>query len=120
MSNERTYPRDVQAEAADWVVRLRSADLDADDALAFDAWLEASTTHARAYDAAMAVSMEYGREAAAVAEGLANRRVAPRTISRRFYLAAGSMAAAAAVAVVVAPALQPQPVTETYVTAKGE
>jgi transmembrane sensor len=120
MSNERSYPPDARAEAADWVVRLQSADLDADDALAFDAWLEASPAHARAYDAALAVSMEYGREAAAVGEALAERRVTPRTLSRRFYLGAGALAAAAAVAVVVMPAVQPQVVTETYSTGKGE
>lgn len=107
------------AEAADWVVRLQSDELAPADALAFDAWLEASPANARAYDAALDAWMEYGREAAAVGEGLRTRRAA-RPLTRRFYLGAGAIAAAAAVAVVALPMLAPPPGAQTYATAKGE
>jgi transmembrane sensor len=120
MSTERPISEDARLTgAADWVVRLQSDGLAPEDALAFDAWLEASPANARAYDAALATWTAYGREAAAVAEGLRTRR-GPRPLTRRFYLGAGAIAAAAAVAVVALPMLQPQPAARTYATAKGE
>jgi transmembrane sensor len=120
MSAERPISEDARpTEAADWVVRLQSETLAPEDVLAFDAWLEASPAHARAYDAALAAWMEYGREAAAVAEGLRTRRAA-RPLTRRFYVGAGAIAAAAAVAMVALPMLQPQPAAQSYATAKGQ
>ncbi|MET0274376.1 MAG: FecR domain-containing protein [Phenylobacterium sp.] len=120
MSLTRTYDEDARrADAADWVVRLQGDDLGAEDALAFDAWLEASTDNCAAYDDALAVWMAFGRAADEVADGL-RARPKPRPAFQRFYLAAGAMAAAAAVAVVAIPQLAPQAAPQGYVTAKGE
>lgn len=118
MSSERPYAEDArQTEAADWVVRLPLAE--ASDALAFDAWLEASPANARAYDDALAIWLEYGRAARDV--GGALRDVPqPRPLTRRFYVAAGAMAAAAAAAVVLLPQLPSPTPTDSYATARGE
>ncbi|WP_334164678.1 FecR family protein [Phenylobacterium sp.] len=109
----------ARSEAADWIVRLQADDLTEADALAFDAWLRASSAHVRAYDAALAVWDEFGAGGAEVERALKPARVRPQP-SRRFYLAAGAMAAAAAVAVVVAPGWRPEPPPAGYMTANGE
>jgi transmembrane sensor len=120
MGQSRPYADDARrTEAADWVVRLQAADLEPADALAFDAWLAAAPGNAQAFDQALAVWTEYGREARAVAEGLSARR-APRPLTRRFAVAAGALAAAAAAAVVLLPQLQSPAHTEAYATARGE
>ncbi|MCR5879384.1 FecR domain-containing protein [Phenylobacterium sp. J367] len=110
----------VRAAAADWLVRLQADDLSEDDALAFDAWLEASPDHARAFDETLGVWTELGGSADEVETALrSERRVRPAP-TRRFYLAAGAMAAAAAAAVIVIPALTPAPAPIGYETARGE
>jgi transmembrane sensor len=120
MGQSRPYADDARrTEAADWVVRLAADDLAPADALAFDAWLAAAPQNAPAYDEALAVWSEYGREAQAVAEGLTARR-APRALTRRFAVAAGALAAAAAAAVVLLPQLQSPARTDAYATARGE
>ena len=104
--------------AAHWVVRLQAADLDESEALAFDGWLEAAAENGRAFDEALAVAQAYERHAGEVREGLAARR--PRALpGRRAFLAAGGMAAAAALALVVLPQLGSGPDTEAFVTAKA-
>lgn len=106
-------------EAADWIVRLQSEELDEADALAFDAWLSAAPQNAAAYDAALSAWREYGANAAAVREGLRERRARPAGL-RRLYVSAGAVAAAAAVAVVVIPAVTPPPAPTVYATRVGE
>jgi transmembrane sensor len=120
MKVARIYDEDAsRSQAADWLVRLQADELDAGDTLAFDAWLRASPDNARAYDQALDVWLELGRAATDVEAGL---RVRPRTrpTFQRFYLAAGAIAAAAAVALVVLPQVTTQPAPRGYATAMGE
>jgi len=106
-------------DAAAWVVRLEAADLGDAEAVAFDAWLSACAENAAAFDAALAVSQAYAASAEGISHGLSNRRVTPAPTGRRAFIGFGAAAAAAALAVVIAPQLS-APQTETYVTAKGE
>ncbi len=106
--------------AAAWVVRLEAGDLGETEAVSFDAWLCASPDNAQAFDAALAVSHAYAAAAAPTARALSQRRVAPKPIGRRAVMAVGGLAAAAAVAVIVAPQLAGPPTTHVYVTGKGE
>jgi transmembrane sensor len=110
-------------DAADWVVRLEAGDLAEADALAFDAWLGATPAHAQAFDAALAISQDYARNAAEVSRGLAERRADRvghgRTVARRAVFAGGAVAAAAALAVVIAPQFAAPP-SQTYATARGQ
>jgi transmembrane sensor len=121
MSSVWRFGDDVRRDsAAAWVVRLEAGDLDEPEAVAFDAWLCASPDNAEAFDIALATSHAYAAAAAPAARALAERRPAPRPLGRRAVLAVGSMAAAAAVAVIIAPQLAGPTASETYVTAKGE
>lgn len=107
---------DALGEAADWVVRLEGQ-VDPDEALAFDAWLEASDSHARAFDAALDISHSYSRHRdQLVATRPERRRFEPQ---RRWALLAGGAAAAALVAVIVTPQMTGQSV-QVYETARGE
>lgn len=108
-------------DAAAWVVRLEAGDLAEREAVDFDAWLSAAPANAAAFDAALAVSQTYAVAGPVVAHQLAGRRaVASRPdVSRRAAVGFGAMAAAAALAVVVAPQLAGSQ-TQTYATAKGE
>lgn len=109
-----------RADAAAWVVRLEAGDLGESEATMFDAWLSASPENATTFDQALAVSQTYAANAGAVAYGLSERRVEPAgLVGRRAIMGVGAMAAAAAVAVLVAPELTAAK-TQTYVTAKGE
>lgn len=116
MSGDPTYDARL-AEAGDWIVRLEAADVE--DLLAFDAWLAATPENARAYDAALAVWNEYGRNAGAVDEAL-RATPARHPMTRRAWMAGGAIAAAAAAAVVVLPQLQTAEAPQTYATARGE
>ncbi|HVI33846.1 FecR family protein [Phenylobacterium sp.] len=109
----------ARSEAADWIVRLQADDLAESEALAFDAWLEASPEHVRAYDAALAVWGEFDSAGPDVDRALRADRVRPQH-SRRFYLAAGALAAAAAVAVVVLPGRLTEDRPLGYTTVVGE
>lgn len=117
MSVKLAYDETRQAEACDWIVRLQAGD--AADALSFDAWLEADPAHARAYDEALSTWNEYGANAGAVEAALSERR-APRSLSRRGWLAGGAVAAAIAAAAVILPQMQTAPAPETFHTARGE
>lgn len=110
----------ARSEAADWIVRLQADDISEADALAFDAWLAASPAHVRAYDAALAVWREFDAAAPEIDEALKAVRARRPHPSRRFYLAAGAVAAAAAVAVVVTPAWRPEAPPVDHATATGE
>ncbi len=108
------------SEAADWVVRLQADDLAEADALAFDAWLQASPQNAGAYDSVLRTSREFEANAAAVREGLRTRRPSGVLLLRRHYAAAGALAAAALVAAILAPALIPTATAQVYATGTGE
>ncbi|MGH6965230.1 MAG: FecR family protein, partial [Phenylobacterium sp.] len=117
------WPRDEdgrRAEAADWVVRLQTADLTEDQALSFDAWLSASDDNALAYDAALGVMFEVEASAPRIAFDL-RRLPAPRPANaRRGWIVAGGMAAAATVALAIMPVSLLSAPPQTYTTAKGE
>ena len=106
-------------DAAAWVVRLEAGDLGDAEAVAFDAWLSASPENALAFDDALSVSHAYAAAAHDVLPALSERRVAPSPPNRRAIIGFGAVAAAAALAVVVAPELS-GPQTDTSSTAKGE
>jgi transmembrane sensor len=108
-----------RASAADWVVRLQSNHFTETEVLEFDAWLSAHPANARAYDAALAVMLEFEAAADAVLDGL--REAPVRRPDRRGWLVAGGVAAAAALALAVMPfgALAPA-ATQTFATAKGQ
>jgi transmembrane sensor len=121
MINARRHDDDARREdAAAWVVRLEAGDLGEAEAATFDAWLSAAPANAAAFDAALAVSHAYAAAADEVTLALSQRRTAPvRPTNRRALVGFGVMAAAAALAVVVAPEIA-GPQTQTYATAKGE
>lgn len=124
MIQARRHGDDARREdAAAWVVRLEAGDLADREAVAFDAWLAATPENAVAFDAALSVSQAYAASGEAIAEALGARRAprAPKTndYGRRAVMGMGAMAAAAAVAVVIAPQFAAAE-TETFVTAKGE
>src|SRR4051812_18929391 len=94
-------------QAANWVARLGGEPGEA-DWLAFEAWLNGDGERRAAYDAALALSLTVDREAVALTDRLASRRLDGPTVRRSpIYWGAGLMAAAA-VAVTFA-ALNPQP-----------
>ncbi|HEY8615962.1 FecR family protein [Phenylobacterium sp.] len=109
----------ARSEAADWLVRLQADDLSPDEALAFDAWLDASPVHRAAFDATLSVWSAFDAAGAQVEDALRAERRRPQP-TRRFYMAAGSIAAAAAVAVLLAPTLAPPPAPTAYATAVGQ
>lgn len=107
-------------DAATWVVRLEAGGLDDAQAVAFDAWLSASPQNVQAFDAALSVSRAITANAAPLAAALPERRAVRPDLGRRAFVGVGAVAAAAALAVVVAPGVLGGPETQTYVTAKGE
>lgn len=119
MINAWRYGDDARREdAAAWVVRLEAGDLGDAEALAFDAWLSAAPENPLAFDAALAVSHAYAAAADEICQGLSGRRVKPQ-LGRRAFVGFGAVAAAAALAVVIAPQFT-GPEVESYVTAKGQ
>ena len=134
MSEVWTRGEDARrASAADWLVRLQSADLanlDAQvaEAVAFDGWLSAHPANVQAYDDVLAVTLELQDAAPAVGkafeDGPVHRRFTRRTpAATRGWLIAGGLAAAAALAVAVMPFAGLRTAgsaPNTYATAKGE
>jgi transmembrane sensor len=104
--------------AADWLARLAAPDLDETGLADFDAWL-AEPANANAYDAALAVTLEYQAAAPAVIEGLSTRP-ARRPAATRGWLIAGGIAAAATIAVALTPMSLLAPRATGYDTARGE
>jgi transmembrane sensor len=118
-----------RAFAADWLVRLQAPDLDEAQAVEFDAWLEADAANARAYDAALAVMLELDAAAPEILPKiLGDIQSAParrpggarHNTSRRGWLAAGGLAAAAAVALAILPFSALAPTAQSFTTGKGE
>ena len=111
------------ASAADWIVRLQSADLSDAEVVEFDAWLEAHPANAAAYDRTLSVTLELQDAASVLSEGLAEAPVrrSPSLTARRGWLVAGGLAAAAAVALAVTPlGLFAPAAIQSFATAKGE
>lgn len=107
---------DLLAEAADWVVRLEGKPDDT-EALVFDAWLEASSDHAQAFDAVLRTAHGFVRHR----DQLASLKPERAAHSRwgRWAILAGGAAAAAAIAVAVTPQIMGAQ-TQVYETARGE
>lgn len=122
----------AKAEAAAWLARLQAqpdaGEAGEAEALAFEAWLEASPANRTAYRDALALWHEFEACAGDVAAELAeaSRREASRPatlrpgVSRRWMFGAGGMAAAAAVAVAVLPGVLAQTSVQSFATGKGE
>jgi transmembrane sensor len=126
---------DIDAEIAqaaiDWLVRLQGETVTERDWLDFDAWLTASTTHAQAYDAALAFDQRLDLDARfAEAQPAADPLTAPLTAKvvpfrparRAWVWSAGAAIAAAFVAgAILAPSKGLIGGGETtYVTGVGE
>ncbi len=107
-------------DAATWVVRLEAGSLSDAEAVAFDAWLSRSGENAEAFDAVLSTSQTYAALDQAVTAQVLRRRATPAGVNRRAFVGVGAVAAAAALAVVIAPQLAGQDTTTTYVTARGE
>jgi len=104
--------------AADWLARLAAPDLAEAELAEFDAWL-AEPANAQAYDAALAVTLEYQAAAGAVLDGI-RAKPARRPAPRRGWLIAGGLAAAATIAIALTPASLFAPQAVAYDTAKGQ
>jgi len=115
-----------RAQAADWLVRLQAPDLDEAEAVAFDAWLAADPANAVAYDATLSVLLEVEGSAPRIEQALKATRPRRTAASRRGWLAAGGLAAAATVAIaltpfsLLVPPSQTSATGQTFSTSKGE
>ena len=103
------------AEAADWVIRLKNPTAGEADWLAFDSWLAQSPEHSTAYDRALALWHEIDRHAPALRQRIA----APRP-PRYWPLAAGASLAAALALGWVLHFAGPGPAVDVYQTATGQ
>jgi transmembrane sensor len=116
------WSRDENAgalDAADWLVKLAAPELSDEDLAGFDAWL-ADPANVRAYDAALAVSLELQATAPAILEEIRSRPQRRPLISPRGWLVAGGVAAAATVALAITPFSLLAPSAQAYVTGKGQ
>lgn len=105
--------------ATQWLARLERPDVGEADWLAFDAWLDASPNHRVAYDEALALWSELEVRAPELVQGLGAAPSKP-SVSQRWVLVAGGLAAAGLIAAVVTPWRDLTAPTTTYQTAKGE
>jgi transmembrane sensor len=109
-----------RARAADWLVRLQASDLDEAEAVAFDAWLSADPANAAAYDATLAVALEFDAAADEIAQDLQAAPARRAFAARGGWIVAGGLAAAAAIALAVIPAGLVGSTAQTYATGKGQ
>jgi len=105
--------------AADWLVRLAAPDLAEADLAAFDAWL-ADPANARAYDAALSVTLELQAAAPAVLDAISASPARRDRRPARGWLVAGGLAAAATLAIALTPTRLFAPATQAYVTDKAQ
>jgi transmembrane sensor len=110
MTERNSDNRDPASQAADWLVRLQADNLAPQEAAAFDAWLSASPANIAAYDATLALSREIETNAASLKALTLAQRQTRSLLTRRMWLSAGALAAAAVALAVVLP--QIEPVTE--------
>jgi len=122
----QSLPQDpIQQAAADWFVKLQG-DAALEDWTAFQAWLEADPAHAAAYEAVEAVWLDLedlpanDPQVAPVVDNVVLLRDRSSGQSRRgLLIGLGVAAAAAVVALAVAPRLT-QPAYTDYATKRGE
>ncbi|HET6970575.1 MAG TPA: FecR domain-containing protein [Phenylobacterium sp.] len=113
----------AMAEAGAWIARLQRSDLGEVDGLAFEAWLDADPGHRGAYKRALTVWQEFEANAEAVLAELApSIQAVPmrRAPVRSWWVGGAGAALAAGLAVALLPGLLAQPVTQTFVTGKGQ
>lgn len=106
---EPAFPQDLDDQAVAWLVRVQSDAATAEDWTALTVWLEADTRHLEAFAAAEQLNAEITNHAVEIATQLAPAAsVLPFSRARsgppRRWLLAGSLAAAAALAVIAGPA----------------
>jgi transmembrane sensor len=113
----------AMAEAGAWLARLQRSDVGEADGLAFEAWLDAAPGNRPAYRRALSVWQEFEANAAAVLGELSpiEEPVMTRRMTiRSWWVGGAGVALAAGLAVALLPGLLAQPVTETFVTGKGQ
>lgn len=109
----------MQAQASAWLARLQNDGLSEAQMLAFDAWLDEAPGHREAYVAALGALHAFEAAAPVVLRQLdRSRKAARRGPDRRWVFGVGGAAAAAVVAMAVAPGLMTS--TTSYATGKGE
>jgi transmembrane sensor len=119
MSERYADDREPVSQAAGWLSRLQADDLTPQEATAFDAWLSAEPANVRAYDAALQVCREIEANAGALESAVRARRRARDLRTRRVWLSAGALAAAAVAVAVVLPQIEPAAEPLSAVTATG-
>jgi len=112
----------AMAEASAWLARLQRDGVTETDGLDFEAWLTAAPANRAAYRQALAVWHEFDACADEVRTEIEADAQRPQRIAqtRRWWVGAGGLAAAAALAVAVLPSVTSQPAVQTYATGKGE
>jgi len=114
----------TEREAADWFARLNADDVTAEDHTRFEAWLQASTVHEKAYAELCTTWTELRRAAPlvrAVSFGQAmNAAAAPESPGRRRWLAGAIAATAGVIAVAVGWNLYKQQESSRFQTGVGE
>jgi len=120
---------DLDAQAAQWLVRAMSDEVSDADIAGLTRWLETSPAHLEAFGRAEAVWEDAAHltpavpsaNSAAVVDLAARRRAVRAAPSRKWAYAALTAAGVAAAAVLLAPHLKPvSPAWQTYQTVKGE
>ena len=112
----------IAAQAAEWFVRLHGEAASGDDWAAFEAWLQASPAHARAYERLERVWMELDEDRDALAEALRpparpSARARPRWA---WPAAAAALAASLAVAMGLTLTMRPAAAPAIYETRPGQ
>lgn len=109
-------------EASAWIARLQGDGLTEADGLAFDAWLDASPENRAAYAAALATWHEFEGAAPQILRALdeADRPRRVRSPARPWFVAAGAIAAAVIMALVLLPQVLTPPRAQAYATARGQ
>jgi len=114
----------TEREAADWFARLNADDVSAEDYTRFEAWLQASSVHAKAYSELCATWTELRRAGPlvrAVSFGQAmNAASAPERSGRRRWLAGAIAATVGVMGLVVGWNLYKQQESSRFQTAVGE
>lgn len=109
-------------EACAWVARLQGDGLTEADGLGLDAWLDASPDNRAAYAVALATWHEFEGGAPQILRALdeAERTRGLRRPGRGWVAAAGAMAAAVTLAVLVLPQMLQPASAQSYATARGQ
>lgn len=111
---------EAMAQAGAWLARLQRDGLTEHDSVEFEAWLAVSPGNAGAYRRALELWHEFESGADAVLAELEGGRDVRRPTSRRWLMGAGGLAAAAGLALALAPSLLAPTATQAYATGKGQ